>query len=131
MRLWQIQKSGRMIGHESDGRKTSPFKACEAFAVYEEEHHAFYLKPKRPEDEIDINKEPDKAKELFTKPNGSRAKEWENMQRPDKLGRPAIRIHRGAIARALRKQYANRVTPSRWHDKWKDMGDDFDNEIPK
>ena len=47
-----------------------------------------------------------------------------------------MRVHRGKAARGLRAQYADRIVPSRWHDKWKDMGDDFDNklkdpEIPK
>ena len=41
---------------------------------------------------------------------------------------PAIRVHRGAEARKLRAQYANRIIPSRWHRQWKDMGDEFDNK---
>ena len=54
----------------------------------------------------------------------------------DNEGKPAIKIHRGKDARELRQQYHDRIVPSRWHEKWKDMGDDFDNglndpDVPK
>ena len=44
-------------------------------------------------------------------------------------GGPAVRVHRGAKAREYRKRYAHRIIPSRWHEKWKDMGDEFDNRL--
>ena len=40
-------------------------------------------------------------------------------------GGPAVRIHRGARARELLANYAHRMVPSRWMDKWKDMGDEY------
>ena len=42
-------------------------------------------------------------------------------------GGPAVRVLRGKQAREYRARYAHRIVPSRWHEKWKDMGDDFDN----
>ena len=29
----------------------------------------------------------------------------------------------------LRKELSHRIVNSRWHEKWKDMGDDFDNGL--
>ena len=55
---------------------------------------------------------------------GAREKEWNNI-----IGTGSVKIHRGAKARELRRQYANRIIPSRWHEKWKDMGDEFDNGL--
>ena len=42
-----------------------------------------------------------------------------------------MRIHRGARARELRQNYEHRVLPSRWMDKWKDMGDEYDTPLPQ
>ena len=44
-------------------------------------------------------------------------------------GGPAVRVHCGKQARALRDKYSHRLIPSRWHEKWKDMGEGFDNEL--
>ena len=44
---------------------------------------------------------------------------------------PAVRVHRGAKAREIKQKYPDRLIPSRWHEKWKDMGDDFDNKLEK
>ena len=41
-----------------------------------------------------------------------------------------MRIHRGAKAREILEQYSDRVVPSRWMNKWKDMGDEFDTPLP-
>ena len=60
----------------------------------------------------------------------SAQKEWKNMIEatgPD--GGPAVIVHRGKRARELFEKYSHRVIPSRWHEKWKDMGDDFDNKL--
>ena len=29
----------------------------------------------------------------------------------------------------MKQKYAHRIVPSRWHEKWKDMGDEFDSEL--
>ena len=29
----------------------------------------------------------------------------------------------------MKEKYAHRIVPSRWHEKWKDMGDEFNNEL--
>ena len=42
-----------------------------------------------------------------------------------KQGGHAVIVHRGAKARAMRARYADWLIPSRWLDKWKDMGDDY------
>ena len=39
------------------------------------------------------------------------------------------RIHRGKEARALQAKCSVRVIPSRWHEKWNDLGDDYDNKL--
>ena len=46
-------------------------------------------------------------------------------------GEAAVRIHRGTRAAELQAKYPHRVIPSRWHEKWKDKGDDHDNKLPK
>ena len=40
-------------------------------------------------------------------------------------------MHRGAQARALRREFADRIVNSRWHEKWKDMGEDYVSDISK
>ena len=44
-------------------------------------------------------------------------------------GGPAVIVHRGKRARELYEKYSHRIVPSRWHEKWKDMSDDFDNKL--
>ena len=82
----------------------------------------FMLRKKREGDEIDVTKLSPEARELFTGKGGSREKELAAIQAPG-----AIRIHRGAEARRLRQRYAHRILPSRFLEKWKDMGDSYDN----
>ena len=57
---------------------------------------------------------------------GSRRKEWDKLA----VG-GSVKVWRGAQARALRKQFADRTVTTRWHDKWKDMGEDFVSDISK
>ena len=94
-----------------------------ACAVFDDEQNAFFTR-KRPEDaEVNIDHLPSHALKKFIDPKtGSRAKEWKALQR-------GIRIHRGAGARALRQNYAQRIVPTRYLEKWKDMGDDHDNGL--
>ena len=112
------------------------FTAEEAQAQVGEASACFYIRKRAEDAEIDISKLPDKARKLFTDPGGSDEKEWKAIQAPDQNGEVAIRVHRGAEAAKLRARYPNRLIPSRWHRKWKDMGDDYDNklnlsEVPK
>ena len=58
-------------------------------------------------------------------------KEWSSILQPGTDGQPAVKVHRGAEARRLRSKYAGRIIPSRWHEKWKDMGDTFDKVTEK
>ena len=94
-----------------------------ACAVYDDEQNAFFIR-KKPEDaEINIDHLPSHAMKRFTDPKtGSRAKEWKGLLR-------GIRIHRGADARTLRQKYAQRILPTRYLEKWKDMGDEHDNGL--
>ena len=39
-------------------------------------------------------------------------------------------MHRGEAARDIREQFPDRILPTRWHDKWKDMGDGYQNKLP-
>ena len=71
---------------------------------------------------------PLKAQKLFLDKGGSREKEWNSIIQPREDG-PPVKIHRGQRARELKERYAERIVPSRWHEKWKDMGDDFDNKL--
>ena len=102
------------------------FFISEAVAQFEPSENYFASKKVPVDAEIDVNKLPDKAKQLFTGPKGSREKEWSNMVTQVKEnGGPAVRVHRGPKAREIREKYAHRLIPSRWLDKWKDMGDDY------
>jgi hypothetical protein len=94
-----------------------------ACAMWDGEKEAFFIR-KKPEDaEISIDALPKHAKNKFTDPKtGSSLKEWKGLA----IG---IKIHRGADARALRQKYANRVLPTRYLEKWKDMGDEHDNGL--
>ena len=105
------------------------FTVEQSEAVVGETSSCFYIR-KRPEDaEIDIAKLPSQARKLFDEPGGSDEKEWKAVQAPDQNGDVAIKVHRGAKARELMARYPHRIIPSRWHRKWKDMGDDFDNQL--
>ena len=95
-------------------------------AVYDSSENYFTVKKVPADAEIKIADLPDKAQKLFTGKGGSREKEWNNMINQEKKnGGPAVRIHRGARARELKKNYPHRFVPSRWLDKWKDMGDEY------
>ena len=94
-----------------------------ACAVFDEEQNAFFIR-KKPEDaEINIDHLPSHALKKFIDPKtGFRAEECKVLQR-------GIRIHRGADARALSQKYTQRILPTRYLEKWKDMGDDHDNGL--
>ena len=121
---------------EQESSNPSTFIVGEAEAYFSEESDAFFIPKKRPGDEISVQKLDGNAQKLFLDKGGSREKEWNAIKIVSPEGVAAIRVHRGRAARELRIKYADRIVPSRWHDKWKDMGDDFDNklknpEIPK
>ena len=40
-----------------------------------------------------------------------------------------MKVYHGKDARELREKFAHRIIPSRWHKKWKGMGDEFDNGL--
>ncbi len=82
------------------------------------------MKKKRPEDEINIHKLPPRAKELFTQKGGSREKEWKSIKELK-----AVIVHRGKAAAEIRRSMPDRIAPSRWHEKWKDQGDEFNNGL--
>ena len=86
-----------------------------------------------PEAEIDIFKLPKEAQKLFLDPEcGSDAKEWKNMLDPGKRGDdPAVIVHRGKEAERLAREYPDRIIPTRWHRKWKDLGDEHVTPLPK
>ena len=53
---------------------------------------------------------------------GLRAKNWQGLNH-------GIRIPQGAAARKLRRNNPNRDLRSRYLEKWKDMGDEYDNGL--
>ena len=81
------------------------FFASEAYAEFETEsptgfeaQQYFALKKKPVDAEIDINRLPPMAQQLFEDPKqGSRKIEWDNMISQIKAeGGPAVKVHRGA-----------------------------------
>ena len=100
------------------------FDLTNSEAYFHDRDHCFFLRKKRPDEEINIRKLPQHVQRLWLDKGGAREKEWKNI-----VGTGSVRIHRGEKARELRRKYANRVIPSRWHEKWKDMGDGFDNGL--
>ena len=107
------------------------FFANEAEAFFNFPGDYFQVKKAVAKDaEIQVSSLPFQAQKLFLQPGGSREKEWKNMiNATTDIGGPAVKVHRGQKARELRKRYSHRLIPSRWHEKWKDMGDGFDNGL--
>ena len=102
----------------------------EAVAEYKGASGNFFIKKGKPEDaEIDVRKLYPKAQALFLKPGGSREQEWKNITAPIADGSYSVKVHRGNAARELREAYSHRIVPSRWLDKWKDRGEEFDNGL--
>ena len=62
----------------------------------------------------------------WTQKGGARDKEWKKINVEG-----ATRVWRGEAARQLAQQYADRIIRSRWHEKWKDMGEDYDNGLSR
>ena len=70
------------------------FRATEAEAEFSTTEKSFFVaKAKRPTDEIDVRKLPPELQQRFTKPGGSREKEWKKVNIEG-----ATRVHRGAEA---------------------------------
>ena len=105
--------------------------AVEAEAEWQPAKAYFQIKkPVSKDAEIKVADLPNKAQKLFIELGGAREKEWKNMVSAESpAGGPAVRVLRGKQALEYRKRYAHRIIPSRWHEKWKDMGDDFDNGL--
>jgi len=114
---------------EDEGDETKSFVISQAEVCFDARSEAFFIRKKRPGDEICVNKLDPKAQKLFLGPGGSREKEWNSIKAPGNEGVAAIKIHRGKEAQELRQKYKDRIVPSRWHEKWKDMGDGFDNGL--
>jgi len=108
------------------------FFVAEAIAEYSTTENYFQLKKAPSADaEINIGKLTNTAKGFFTGKGGSMDKEWNNMiSQVKQEGGPAVRIHRGARAREIMKNYPDRLIPSRWMHRWKDFGDDFETPLP-
>ena len=75
----------------------------------------FYIRKKRPDEEIIVRKLSAAAQKLFLGKQGSRDKEWKAIQSAGGT-EPAVRIHRGAAARKIIQESPDRILPSRWHE---------------
>ena len=101
------------------------FTARDAEAHWAPAENSFFVKKaKRPGDEIDIRKLHPELQKRWTDPGGAREKEWKKINVEG-----ATKVWRGKEAAELRRKYADRIIRSRWHEKWKDMGDEYENGI--
>ena len=103
------------------------FTLDQGWAQWSDKHKCFFVKYEPPDPKIEINTTRLKPhlQQRFKDPNkGSRTVDWNKLKSGG-----SVKVHRGAQARALRAQFANRVAKTRWHEKWKDMGEDYNNQI--
>jgi len=114
---------------DNSGEDPEFFGADEAEAEFSTSLLIFYIRKKRPGEEIKVSKLSAAAQKLFLGPGGSRVKEWKSITGPREDGSFAVKIHRGKDAQKIRRESPDRIIPSRWHEKWKDMGDEFDNAL--
>ena len=125
---WYVESIQDVSFSDTIDHTTVAFIASDAVGCIDPNLGAFFIRKKREGEEIQVDKLDPKLQKLFVTKGGSREKEWTRVCAPGSDG-PAVRVHRGAKARELRKKYPNRIIPSRWHDKWKDMGADYDNGL--
>ena len=114
---------------EIENPKSEPFRAEQGEVYYNGVLNNFYIRKKRPDEEIQVKNLSSAAQKLFLSEKGSRAKEWNSVQTSGGQGEPAVVVHRGKAAHEILQKFPDRILPSRWHEKWKDMGDEFDNKL--
>ena len=124
-----VSSPGNNFYVETLDSSSTPFTAQDGEVFYNQGTHNFYIRKKRPDEEISVRKLTPTCQKLFLGSGGSREKEWKAIQTAGG-GEPAVRIHRGEAARKIIQQFPDRILPSRWHEKWKDMGDEFQNGLP-
>ena len=110
-------------------KQLNAFTLDQGWVQYSHKQHCFFVKYKPPDPKIEINTKRLKPhlQNRFDDPkNGSRRKEWDKLKSGG-----SVKVWRGAQARALRQQFADRTVTTRWHDKWKDMGEEFVSDIAK
>ena len=105
------------------------FTLDQGWVQYSHKQHCFFVKYKPPDPKIEINTrrlKPRLQNRFYDHKNGSRRKEWDKLKNGG-----SVKVWRGAQARALRQQFADRIVTTRWHEKWKDMGEEFVSDIAK
>jgi hypothetical protein len=95
----------------------------EVEAKFSDQLTAFFIRKNEPGEEINVGKLKPGAQKLFLGPGGSREKKWNSIKGPGVEGVAAIKVLRGKAARELRARYPDRIIPSRWHERWKEMED--------
>ena len=85
------------------------FLVDQSEAYFSAESAAFFIRKKRPEDEINVRKLDPAAQKLFLGKGGSREKEWNAVKQKTPDGIAAIRIWRGKEAKQLMAQFADRI----------------------
>jgi hypothetical protein len=114
--------------NEAD-KDLNAFTLDQGWVQYSHKQHCFFVKYKPPDPKIEINTKrlkPHLQNRFYDPKNGSRRKEWDKLKSGG-----SVKVWRGAQARALRQQFADRTVTTRWHDKWKDMGEEFVSDIAK
>eukprot|EP00971_Amphidinium_carterae_P247005 4905410-Amphidinium_carterae.1 len=106
---------------------TMPYPAPSSsaqFAVSIDEVPAIDLKETL-EKEVQVKNLHPRHQELFLRDaKRGRCKEWMSI-----VSSPAVQLHVGKAAQQLRTQWGHRVIPSRWLDRWKHAGADYDNGL--
>ena len=75
------------------------FIISDAMASFDNEVQGFFIKKKRPGDEITVAKLATSAQRLFVGPGGSREKEWKAILSSGTDKSPAVNVWRGKEAR--------------------------------
>ena len=93
------------------------FVAEEGFAQWSDTHECFFLKYKRPGEEISVKGLEPQLQKLWIDPkNGARVKEWNKLLKGHEKTGPAIKVWRGKDAQQLRREFDHRIVNTRWHE---------------
>ena len=90
-----LSTTGTNLFVEVENPKSEPFRAEQGEVYYNGVLNNFYIRKKRPDEEIQVKNLSSAAQKLFLSEKGSRAKEWKSVQTSGGQGEPAVVVHRG------------------------------------